>query len=195
MKWQSLFSWGGGLEGRGGGRVGKKKKKEKYFRMSSAEILPRVLSIVTHCIWNRLYHTIYWKSPISILGKPGYGIYIFLEKNGVLRRLIWVCTVCQVPFYGSPDYNGLNRWVTCSKEHWRLKHAFANSVDPDEMAYNKPSHRDVYCLPFWIWFLSDIPICNSGCVQNQGWNRWKHTEEKWAEKLFHMQTPDKTGIG
>ena len=27
----------------------------------------------------------------------------------VLRRLIWVCTVCQihVPFYGSPDYSGL----------------------------------------------------------------------------------------
>ena len=26
----------------------------------------------------------------------------------ILRRLIWVCTVCQLPFYGSPDYNGLN---------------------------------------------------------------------------------------
>ena len=23
------------------------------------------------------------------------------------RRLIWVCTVCQLPFYGSPNYNGL----------------------------------------------------------------------------------------
>ena len=22
---------------------------------------------------------------------------------------LWVCTVCQLPFYGSPDYNGLNR--------------------------------------------------------------------------------------
>ena len=24
-----------------------------------------------------------------------------------MPRLIWVCTVCQLPFYGSPDYNGL----------------------------------------------------------------------------------------
>ena len=23
-----------------------------------------------------------------------------------MRHLIWVCTVCQLPFYGSPDYNG-----------------------------------------------------------------------------------------
>ena len=37
---------------------------------------------LTHCILNRLYHTIYWKSPISILGTSGYEIYIFLEKNG-----------------------------------------------------------------------------------------------------------------
>ena len=37
---------------------------------------------LTHCIRNRLSHTIYWRSPISILGTPGYEIYIFLEKNG-----------------------------------------------------------------------------------------------------------------
>ena len=36
----------------------------------------------THCILNRLSHTIYWNSPISILGTSGYEIYIFLEKNG-----------------------------------------------------------------------------------------------------------------
>ena len=37
---------------------------------------------------------------------------------------IWVCTVCQVPFYGSPNYNGLNiaGWVE-------------NSVDPDQMMH------------------------------------------------------------
>ena len=39
-------------------------------------------TFLTHCVWNRLSHTIYWKSPISILGTPGYEIYIFLEKNG-----------------------------------------------------------------------------------------------------------------
>ena len=37
---------------------------------------------LTHCVRNRLSHTIYWKSPISILGTPGFEIYIFLEKNG-----------------------------------------------------------------------------------------------------------------
>ena len=37
---------------------------------------------LTHCILNRLSHTIYWKSPISSLGTSGYEIYIFLEKNG-----------------------------------------------------------------------------------------------------------------
>ena len=38
--------------------------------------------LITHCRLNRLSHTIYWKSPISILGTSGYEIYIFLEKNG-----------------------------------------------------------------------------------------------------------------
>ena len=42
--------------------------------------------ILTHCILiiNRLSHTIYWKSPISILGTSGYKIYIFLEKMAKL---------------------------------------------------------------------------------------------------------------
>ena len=30
-----------------------------------------------------------------------------LIRRRILRRLIWVCTVCQLPFYGSPNYNGL----------------------------------------------------------------------------------------
>ena len=30
-----------------------------------------------------------------------------LIRRRILRRLIWVCTVWQLPFYGSPDYNGL----------------------------------------------------------------------------------------
>ena len=38
--------------------------------------------ILTHCIRNRFSHTMYWKNPISILGTPGYEIYIFIEKNG-----------------------------------------------------------------------------------------------------------------
>ena len=29
-----------------------------------------------------------------------------LIRRHVLRRLIWVCTVFQLPFHGSPDYDG-----------------------------------------------------------------------------------------
>ena len=39
---------------------------------------------LTHFILNRLSHTIYWKSPISVLGISGYTMYIFLEKKAKL---------------------------------------------------------------------------------------------------------------
>ena len=29
------------------------------------------------------------------------------DQTPHLRRLTWVCTVCQLPFYGSSEYNGL----------------------------------------------------------------------------------------
>ena len=35
---------------------------------------------LTHCILNRFSQTIYWKSPILVLGMSCYQIYIFLEK-------------------------------------------------------------------------------------------------------------------
>ena len=48
-----------------------------------ALVLTSILATtLSHCILNRLSHTIYWKSPISSLGTSGYEIYIFLEKNG-----------------------------------------------------------------------------------------------------------------
>ena len=45
-------------------------------------ILLQLQFCLTHCILNTLSHTIYWNSPIPILGTSGYDIYIFLEKNG-----------------------------------------------------------------------------------------------------------------
>ena len=39
------------------------------------------IPLLTHCRLNRLTHTIYWKSPSSILGTSGYEIWIFLEKK------------------------------------------------------------------------------------------------------------------
>ena len=29
---------------------------------------------------------------------------------------------------------------------------YANSIDPDEMAHNEPSHQDLHCLPFCFDF-------------------------------------------
>ena len=79
------------------------------------------LTYLTYCILNRFSHTIYWKSPISILGASSYDLYIpkgkwlnylqtveTLIRRRILQHLIWVCTVCQLPFYGSQDYNALS---------------------------------------------------------------------------------------
>ena len=55
-------------------------KKKINIRMLSAAVL---LSALTHYILNRLSHTLYWKSPISVLGTSGYEIYRFLEKNAL----------------------------------------------------------------------------------------------------------------
>ena len=70
----------------------KKKNKKNIISLSAAEFNYSIVSVKndiyvsdawTHCILNRLFHTIYWKSSISILGTSGYKIYyIFLEKNG-----------------------------------------------------------------------------------------------------------------
>ena len=66
-----------------------------------------------------------------------------------VRRLIWICTVCQLPFWRSPDYNGLmpsrrvyftlwvghfhfQRFLICHVPFLTEVPAFnANSVDPD----------------------------------------------------------------
>ena len=29
---------------------------------------------------------------------------------------------------------------------------------------------DLYCLPFYFWFLTDTPILKNGCARIQGWN-------------------------
>ena len=84
---------------------------------------------ITHCRLNEVPHTLNWKSPISILGMSGsvmlenYIDYILdipgekwpdclqtvktLIRCHILWHLIWVCTVCQLLFWGSPDFNGL----------------------------------------------------------------------------------------
>ena len=54
---------------------------------------------------------------------------------------------------------------------------FANSVDPDEMASNKPSHLDLHCLPFCFgfWIFWWRPYFNNEPAIIQ---RWKSSAEK-----------------
>ena len=44
---------------------------------------------------------------------------------------------------------------------------FANSVDPDEMAYNEPSHLDLHCLPFCSCFITNT--LQNGHARIQRW--------------------------
>ena len=52
---------------------------------------------------------------------------------------------------------------TFNSTDWKT--GLANSVDPDEMAHNEPSHQDLHCLSFCFIFLAGFPICNNGFVQ------------------------------
>ena len=47
---------------------------ENIMNLLSAEFAHMQHTILTHCILIRISNTIYWKSPISILGTSGYEI-------------------------------------------------------------------------------------------------------------------------
>ena len=97
------------------------------------------IKLLTHCILNRLSHTIYWKSLISILGTSGYEIYIFLEKNGLTICKQWrpwsdvaFCGVwsesalfANYPFTGLPTTLGNNYRVVLRHINWKY-----NELDP-----------------------------------------------------------------
>ena len=63
--------------------------------------------------------------------------------------------------------------IFCSLSLCRLKAAinplslqsstntFANSADPDKTAHNEPSHQDLHCLLFWIYYLQQWVYPNS----------------------------------
>ena len=80
-----------------------------------------VFFVLTHCILNRLSHTnILEESNFNFRYIRLWNLNIPREKwlnylqtvttlirCRILRHLIWVCTVCQLPFYKSSDYSGL----------------------------------------------------------------------------------------
>ena len=51
-----------------------KHKEELQNRNGLGTVRRETTRVLTHCILNRISHTIYWKSPISILGTSGYEI-------------------------------------------------------------------------------------------------------------------------
>ena len=51
-----------------------------FLKLIEYRICLDYLDTLTRCRRKRLSHTIYWMSPISILGTSGYEVYIFLEK-------------------------------------------------------------------------------------------------------------------
>ena len=56
-------------------------------------------------------------------------------------------------------------------QNWYL----ANSVDPDEMAHNEPSHQDLHCLLFWVWYYIKTPILEQWLSPNSKME-WSHLE-------------------
>ena len=91
------------------------------FKSSSQSIT--VAAVWRLACWVKLQKTTFWNS-FNFRYDRLWDFYITREKSlnflqtvetlirrRVLRRLIWICTVCQVHFYGSPDYNGLKTTV------------------------------------------------------------------------------------
>ena len=49
-------------------------KKTQPAQVKCEQVNKLIRHNLTHCILNRFSHTIYWKSPVSILGTSGYEI-------------------------------------------------------------------------------------------------------------------------
>ena len=45
---------------------------------------------------------------------------------------------------------------------------FTNSIDPDEMVQNEPSHLDLHCLPFCSYSLTDTIFAIMDSLENTG---------------------------
>ena len=74
-----------------------------------------------------------------------------LIRRRVLRRLIWVCTVCQLPFQGSPVYNGLKQDSIVPKMliHWSW-----TEVRKRNLSCNKLLAVVIETLMQTVWVLS-----------------------------------------
>ena len=53
-------------------------------------------------------------------------------------------------------------YSTTNKFSGRGYNYFENSVNPDVMARNEPSHLYLHCLSFYSGFKVDFPVCING---------------------------------
>ena len=51
-----------------------------------------------------------------------------LIRRSALWRLIWVCTVCQLPFWGSPNYNSLSKLDLISRHSDHMPRSAASDL-------------------------------------------------------------------
>ena len=81
--------------------------------------------------------------------------------DGSLSCLIWIYAVCKslllLPVAVKELISLDSILIMCTLRYltvwWTKTSTFANSVDPDKMAHNEPSHQDLHCFPFYFDFL------------------------------------------
>ena len=88
-----------------------------------------------------------------------YSVFIMVEPSFITRSSHGRTTAQLINTY-------CNDYLTLSALQAKTS-TFANSVDPDEMARNEPSHQDLPCLSFCVDFCLTLPICYNGYVQIQ----------------------------
>ena len=66
-----------------------------------------------------------------------------LIRRRILWCLIWVCTVCQLPFYGSPDCNGLILFLFLKKKKSLVDPIRSASGTSNEYPQQICFHREI----------------------------------------------------
>ena len=102
-----------------------------------------ILTFVTSCLynctpisfWNGIYSE---RKDIALLGNKFFPFRVDSFSEGRKKNELYPLKEYQFPLTPSARQTKTD---TC-----------ANSVDPDETARNEPSHQDLHCLPFFVFF-------------------------------------------
>ena len=95
-------------------------------------VFSHIVAHLSHCRLNRLSHTVYWKSPISVLCASGYEIKILPEKN-LLNHLQTGKTWSEAAFCGVWSGSALFANCLLSELCCMLSnmHTFINKIGKD----------------------------------------------------------------